>query len=91
MEPLTKEKVKIIKKFYNKDNLYHKKLISICILLVSVFLLSEHLWTYDGFDLLDFIGHEYYAMIGILFVFLWNMKWNQWKELKLWNIFNWSR
>jgi hypothetical protein len=67
---------------------YYKKLISTCVLLVSTFLLAEHLWTYDGFDLLDFIGHEYLALLGILFIFLWNMKWNQWKELKLWKIRN---
>ena len=53
--------------------------------------MAEHLWAYDGFDLLDLIGHEYYAVIGIIFIFLWNMKWHQWKELKLWNLRNWFR
>lgn len=72
-------------------NPYHKKLISISILLVSSFLLIEHIWTYGRTDLLDLIGHEYSALIGILFVFVWNIEWSQWKELKLWHIRNWFR
>lgn len=69
----------------------NKKLISTCVLLVSTFLLAEHLWTYGRFDLLDFIGHEYYALIGIVFVFIWNIEWSQWKKLKLWKVRNWFR
>jgi len=71
--------------------IYYKKLISICILMVSTFLLAEHLWMYDRYDLLDLIGHETFAIIGIIFVFLWNIDWSQWRKLKLWNLKNWRR
>lgn len=67
---------------------YYKKLASLCILAVSFVLLVEHLWTYGGFDLLDILGHETYALIGIAFVVLWNTKWKQWGELKLWKLRN---
>jgi len=46
----------------NKNWYYRKLLASICIL-SSSFLLLEHIWRWDGIELLDFIGHEWYAII----------------------------
>lgn len=46
-------------------------------------LMMEHLFTYDGFDLLDFAGHEYYGLAMIIIGFLLSMKWGQWKSLGL--------
>lgn len=51
----------------------------------------EHLFTYDGFDLLDFWGHEYVGVGMIIIGFLLSIKWKQWKELNLKNIRNWRR
>ena len=63
---------------------YYKKLVSSCLLLVGAFLMMEHLWTFDGYDMADWIGHEYYGLAMIIIGFLLSMKWGQWKELKLW-------
>ena len=54
-------------------------------------LMLEHLFTYDGFDLLDFWGHEYLGVGMIIVGFLVSMKWKQWKELDLKNIRKWVR
>jgi len=53
--------------------------------------MMEHLFTFNGFDLLYFYGHEYYGMGMIIAGFLLIMKWYQWKEYKLWHIKNWLR
>lgn len=63
---------------------YYKKLVSSVLLLVGAFLMMEHLWTFDGYDLGDWIGHEYFGMAMIIAGFLLSMKWGQWTELKLW-------
>jgi len=68
----------------NRAYPYYKKLLSSCLLLIGAFLMMEHLWTFDGFDLFDWIGHEYFGMAMIIAGFLLSMKWGQWKELKLW-------
>ena len=70
---------------------YYKKLVSAGMIVLGSFLLLEHLFEYEGFDLLDFIGHEYYGIGLIAGAFLLSMKWSQWKELKLWKIKNWFR
>lgn len=70
---------------------YYRKLISLVLIIGGMSLVIEHLMTYDGFDLLDFIGHEYYGIAMIIAGFLLSMKWKQWKELKLWKIRNWFR
>ena len=70
---------------------YYKKLGSGCLIVAGSFLMMEHLFVYEGFDLLDFIGHEYYGLGMILVGFMLSMKWGQWKELELWKIRNWFR
>lgn len=54
-------------------------------------LIMEHLFTYDGFDLLDFAGHEYYGLGMILLGFFLSMKWDQWGSLDLKKFRNWWR
>lgn len=70
---------------------YYRKLVSACCILTGGFLMLEHLFTFGGFDLLDFVGHEYYGLGLILLGFGVSMNWSQWKELKLWNFKNWFR
>ena len=70
---------------------YYKKLVSSCLIIVGTFLMMEHLWTFDGFDLCDWIGHEYYGLAMIIIGFLLSMKWGQWKSLNLKDPRNWLR
>ena len=70
---------------------YYRKLLSGFLIVGGSFLMLEHLFQYGGFDLLDFIGHEYYGLGMIIAAFLISTKWKQWKELKLWKIKNWFR
>ena len=70
---------------------YCKKPVSAALIGGGSCLMLEHLFEYDGFDLLDFWGHEYLGLGMILLAFLISMKWKQWKELKLWIIKNWIR
>lgn len=70
---------------------YYKKLVSAGLIVLGSFLMLEHLFEFGGFDLLDWIGHEYYGGGMILAGFLLSMKWGQWKELELWKIKNWFR
>ncbi len=61
-------------------------------LIVSgAFLMIEHLFMYEGFDLLDFVGHEYYGLGMIIIGFLISMKRSQWKSMNLKNFRNWFR
>lgn len=78
---------KELKKFMK----YCKKPISACLIMGGTGLLLEHLFTFGGFDLLDFWGHEYLggAMIGAGFLI--SIKWSQWRELKLSDVRNWFR
>ena len=70
---------------------YYKKLVSGGMIVLGSFLLLEHLFQYDGFDLLDFIGHEYYGLAFIGAGFLLSMKWAQWNTMNLRNWRNWFR
>lgn len=70
---------------------YYRKLVSGGLIVLGGFLMLEHLFQYDGFDLLDFIGHEYYGLGMIIVGFLLSMKWEQWKELDLKKVKNWWR
>lgn len=70
---------------------YYRKLLSGLLIVCGSFLLLEHLFQYGGFDLLDFVGHEYYGGGMIIAGFLISMKWSQWNELNLSNIRNWFR
>jgi len=70
---------------------YQKKLISASMILVGSFLLLEHLFVYEGFDLLDFWGHESLGIGMIIIAILLSTEWNQWKSLNLKDIRNWIR
>lgn len=70
---------------------YSKKPISAVLIGGGSCLMLEHLFTYDGFDLLDFWGHEYVGLFMILTGFLLSMKWKQWGILNLKDIRNWIR
>lgn len=54
-------------------------------------LMAEHYFKYGGFDLLDFVGHEYYGIGMIIIGFLMSIKWEQWKEMDLKHPKNWIR
>ena len=70
---------------------YYKKLVSGVLLVSGSFLMIEHLFMFNGFDLLDFVGHEYYGLGMIIIGFLLSMKWGQWKSLELNKTKNWMR
>jgi len=70
---------------------YYKRLTSLVLIVGGSALMIEHLFQYDGFDVCDLAGHEYYGLAMIVTGFLLSMKWGQWKELKLHNIRNWLR
>ena len=70
---------------------YYRRLASGVLLVGGSFLMIEHLFMFNGFDLLDFAGHEYYGLGMIIIAFLLSMKWGQWKTLKLNKIKNWIR
>lgn len=54
-------------------------------------LMLEHLFEYDGFDLLDFWGHEYLGFGMIALGFLLSIKWGQWEEMGLKDPRRWIR
>lgn len=70
---------------------YYKKLISLLLIVGGSALMIEHLFAYEGFDLLDFIGHEYYGLGMIILALLISMKWEQWKTLDLKDPRKWIR
>lgn len=70
---------------------YCKKPISAALIAGGAALMMEHLFTFEGFDVCDFYGHEYLGLAMILVGFLLSMKWHQWQDLKLWKIKNWLR
>ena len=70
---------------------YCKKPVSAALIMGGTGLMMEHLFTFDGFDLLDFWGHEYLGLGMIVAGLLVSTKWRQWKELGLHNIRNWIR
>ena len=70
---------------------YCKKPVSAALIAGGGALMMEHLFTFGGFDLLDFWGHEYLGFGLILAGFLVSMHWEQWAELELWKFRNWWR
>lgn len=69
---------------------YHKP-ISAALIGGGTCLMLEHLFSYNGFDLLDIEGHETYGLIMIAVGFALSVKWNQWGSLDLKDIRNWRR
>ena len=63
---------------------YYKKIISGGCIILGTFLMMEHLFMFSGFDLFDWIGHEYYGLALIITGFLLSIKYDQWHTLKLW-------
>lgn len=70
---------------------YCKKPISAGLIMGGTGLMIEHLFTYDGFDLLDFWGHEYLGLGMIIVGMFISMKWWQWDTMDLSDIRNWLR
>ena len=70
---------------------YYRKLASGLLIVGGSFLILEHLFVYDGFDVLDIFGHEYYGLGMIIIGILISMKWSQWKSMNLKNFRNWFR
>lgn len=69
----------------------YKKPISAFLIMGGTGLLLEHLFSYNGFDLLDIEGHETYGLIMIAVGFALSVKWKQWGTLNLKDIRNWRR
>jgi len=70
---------------------YARRLGSMLLIVGGTSLMLEHLFKFEGFDLLDFCGHEFYGLAMIIAGFLLSTKWHQWKTLNLKNIRNWIR
>ena len=70
---------------------YIRKPISAAFIMGGTGLMMEHLFTFDGFDLLDFWGHETLGLGLIIAGLLISTKWKQWNDLELWNVKNWFR
>ena len=71
---------------------YYKKLASGCFIVIGSFLLLEHLFQFEGFDI-ELLGHEYYGLAAIALAFLLSIKWKQLpafvkaiKERDIWKI-----
>jgi hypothetical protein len=62
---------------YSYDWDYIKTLFSAISIIAGTFLLLEHLFMFNGFDLFDFIGHEYYGIFLIVLGFIIKIKWKQ--------------
>ena len=55
---------------------YYKKLGSGILIIGGAFLLIEHLFKFEGFDL-ELLGHEYFGIAMIIIAFLLSIKWKQ--------------
>ena len=42
---------------------YYRKHLATIMFLISSYLMIEHIWSFGGIDLYDFVGHEWYAII----------------------------
>jgi len=59
---------------------YYKKLLSGLLIIGGCFLLIEHLFTFEGYDI-ELLGHEYYGIGMIILGFLLMLKWSQIKDI----------
>lgn len=70
---------------------YYARLLGMALTAGGAVLIIEHNIKYDGLDLLDFAGHEYYGVGMIIIGFLISIKWEQWRTLDLKHPKNWIR
>lgn len=61
---------------YSYSKKYTKKMISGLLIVGGSFLLIEHLFTFQGFDI-EIIGHEIIGLGMIIIALLLSMKWKQ--------------
>lgn len=61
-----------------------KKLGSISLIIVGVFLIVEHIYTYGGIEFLDILGHEWFGILFIVAGLLWANKWGSMKFKEAW-------
>jgi len=59
---------------------YYKKLLSGLLIIGGCFLLIEHLFTFEGFDI-ELLGHEYYGIGMVILGFLLMLKWSQIEDI----------
>ena len=59
---------------------YYKKLLSGLLIVGGSFLLLEHLFSFEGFDI-ELLGHEWYGIGMIVTGFLLMIKWKQIKDI----------
>ena len=59
---------------------YYKKLISGLLIIGGCFLLLEHLFSFEGFDI-ELLGHEWYGIGMIISGILLSVKWRQIKDI----------
>jgi hypothetical protein len=71
---------------------YYRKLSATVLIVISTVLLLEHIWNWDGIELLDFIGHEWYAIVLFILgvslaakelTFNWDKQWDD-RSLFFW-------
>jgi cytochrome b subunit of formate dehydrogenase len=65
---------------YSYSKSYIKKMISGLLIVGGSFLLLEHLFNFEGFDL-EIIGHEWIGLFMIISALLLSMKWKQLPDL----------
>ena len=53
-------------------NEYYKKLISTILLLIGIFLLIEHLWSWGYYDF-KFLCHSFYGLVLIIIAYILNL------------------
>lgn len=61
---------------YSWNRKYIKKITSGLLIIGGSFLLLEHLFSFQGFDL-EIVGHEYYGIGMIVVGFVLSIKWEQ--------------
>jgi len=66
---------------YSWNRKYIRKLLGGVCILSGGFLLLEHLFVFGCYDI-EVIGHEYYGLVLIIFGFLLNVDWRQFKDIR---------
>ena len=55
---------------------YYKKIVGGLLIVGGGFLMLEHLFNFDGFDI-EILGHEFYGIVMIIIGYLLCLKWEQ--------------